>query len=113
LTDGVSLNGTSSGSTHNLEWSIQPDIQVKDVEILQSSDGKSFMPVQHLQSGISTFNNRLAKASTMYYKVKVTDTLEEEHYSKVISLTGAETGGFSVVANASERTLATPGGRSW
>jgi hypothetical protein len=63
------------------------------------------MPVQHLQSSTSTFNNRLATASTLYYQVKVTDTLEEEHFSKVISLAGVETGGFNVVANASERTL--------
>ena len=105
LAEGVNLKGSSTGSTHTLEWSVQPDIQVKDVEILQSTDGKSFMPVQRSQSGNSTYNNRLAKATTMYYQVKVTDALEEEHFSKVISLTGSEIGGFSVVSNATERTL--------
>jgi len=105
LTQPIELMGISQGTNHILEWSVNPDIQVSDVEILQSADGKSFTPVQHVQPETYTFNNPVAKASTMFYKIKVTDKIQDEHFSKIISLTGDNRATLSVVANATERTL--------
>ena len=105
LTQPIELMGISQGTNHILEWSVNPDIHVSDVEILQSADGKSFTPVQHVQPETYTFNNPVAKAATMFYKIKVTDDIQEEHFSKIISLTGDNRATLSVVANATERTL--------
>jgi hypothetical protein len=101
----VDLMGISSGTNHILEWSVNPDILVTDVEILQSEDGKSFRPVQHVEPQTSTFNNRMAKAATIFYQVKVTDEIQQAYFSKVISISGNSPAGFSVIANATERTL--------
>jgi len=105
LATSVSLTGTVTGTMHNLQWSVEPDITVTDVEVLQSADGKSFTPVQHFQAGTSEFSNHLAKPSTIYYQVKVTDDAEIEHYSKVISLSGIGSSELSVLANAADRSL--------
>jgi hypothetical protein len=104
LVETVDLAGVASGANHLLEWSVNPDIQVTDVEILQSEDGKSFTPVQHVQPETSTFNNHIAKASTIFYQVKVIDASQQEHLSKVISLSG-NSPGLSIVVNARDRSL--------
>jgi hypothetical protein len=105
LLQDVDLSGTTIGTTHSLEWSVSPDIQVTDVEILQSEDGKTFTPIQRVQPEASTFKNQLPSAASVYYQVKVTDAGQEQHYSKVISLSTTDAAHFSVVANAPERTL--------
>jgi hypothetical protein len=105
LVEPVELMGVASGANHILEWSVSPDIQVTDVEIMQSDDGKTFSQVQHVQPEISTFNNHLAKSSTMFYRVKVVDASQEEHLSRIISLSGNADAQLSIVANARDRSL--------
>ncbi|HSB93934.1 MAG TPA: hypothetical protein VLC28_12495 [Flavitalea sp.] len=105
LAEPVGLTGVSSGANHMLQWSVNPEIQVIDVEILQSPDGNSFTPVQHVRPQTSTFNNHLANAATVFYQVKVTDDLQQEHFSKVVALSGNSIPPLTVVTNAAERTL--------
>lgn len=105
LTNTVTLIGNSTGTMHNLQWSVPQDIQVMDVEVLESTDGKHFIPVQHLQPGTSTFDNYAPQASLLYYQVKVTDAIMDQHYSSVVALPTDIAGGNRVVPNASSRTL--------
>jgi len=82
----VRLNGTVDNGKHDLDWKISADEPIKTIEIQTSNDAINFTKLADAAAASTKFSYLPNKASTLFYRLKVTSVLNQTVYSNTIAL---------------------------
>ena len=85
----LELKATSANNRHKLDWEIVADEAVVEQTIESSADGTVFQPLSNVTASARSFGYQPGKATTLYYRVRVSFDNGRTHYSNVVVLRGS------------------------
>ncbi len=100
---GKSFTGVDATSipenVGTLSWKVSDEKNILGYGIEKSVDGKNwvsigYMPSQHTSSALYTFYDTKLRVGNSYYRLKIDEASEPDHYSKIIALRVAPTYGL-------------------
>jgi hypothetical protein len=87
----LELSGALKGNKHQLNWIIDADEQVTDLELESSADGRNFGPLYQSDVQARAFAYTPYNSNSVQYRLNVTFDNGRQYYSNVVSLHGAGT----------------------
>jgi hypothetical protein len=86
----LSFTGYEAQGMIHLNWTINPDLQLKQFELERSTDATNFESIATFAAGKTSYqfidvNNDLT-ASRYFYRLKMADPDEKNDYSKIVSI---------------------------
>lgn len=82
----VSLSGKVEKNIHNLKWNITSDDPIKSVTVESSTTGSNFTTLNTVNGSTNSFAYMPNNRDAIYYRLKVTSTLNQSVYSNTIVL---------------------------
>jgi hypothetical protein len=82
----VALKGKSENGMHTLSWEIILDEEIKDISIESSADGRNFNSIAEVPVASTLFNTAATGHSAIFYRLKVTSSIDETAYSNILIL---------------------------
>jgi hypothetical protein len=87
----LSFKGNEVQGTIHLNWTINPDLQLKQFELEQSTDATYFNSIATFQAGKTSYqfidDNNSHSSGRHFYRLKTTDTDGKNAYSNIIIIT--------------------------
>lgn len=108
---GISANRISAGV--KIDWKVTDEINIRSYEIQRSLDGRNFNAAGTVKAAGNSsveqrysFNDVLAAAGLIYYRIKTLELNGDSKYSSIVKVNaaGAEKG-FAIVANPVENGI--------
>ncbi len=112
----LELKATAENNRHKLDWEIIADENVVSQTVELATDGVHFQPVADVAAGARSFTGQPAKASLLYYRLKVVFDNGRQYYSNIAALRGSGANGKpSLTGNAVTTSLSvnSPSGFSY
>jgi hypothetical protein len=82
----VTLQGKNTNNKHQLNWNIISDEPIITQVLEASSNAIDFSPIMTDASGIKNYDYTPSKSGTLFYRLKVTSSIGESHYSNIVAL---------------------------
>lgn len=82
----VTLTGNNNGGRHNLNWNIVSDDPIQTQELQYSTDGADFIDLADITAGQTSYSYSPRDIENLYYRLKITTTLNQTVYSNIIAL---------------------------
>ncbi len=82
----VTLQGKNNNNLHQLNWSIISDEPIITQVLEASSNAIDFLAIMTDASGAKNYDYTPSKSGTLFYRLKVTSSIGESHYSNIVAL---------------------------
>ena len=109
----LSFKGNEVQGTIHLNWTINPDLQLKQFELEQSSDATYFNSIATFQAGKTSYqfidDNNSHSSGRHFYRLKTTDTDGKNAYSNIITIKTSTHEFINLCPNPANKTVAVNG----
>jgi hypothetical protein len=82
----IALQGKSTNNKHQLNWNIISDEPIITQVLEVSSNSIDFSPIMTDITGTKNYDYTPSKSGTLFYRLKVTSSIGESHYSNIVAL---------------------------
>lgn len=82
----VALQGKNTNNKHQLSWGIISDEPIITQVLEVSSNAIDFSPIMTDATGAKNYDYTPSTSGTLFYRLKVTSTIGESHYSNIVAL---------------------------